>query len=206
MQILVTLERGLRMLKEHAQGFEDIVPAIVPRLRRVFVFHCPERKVREGGGVPMVFDPSGVWVRREGPLSTGVFLCGMVAGDDPDFEGNHQELEHGGIADQHFFERYIWEPLATRIPAFENLRVQGGWHGFYDFHKLDENAIIGRHPELDCYYFAAGFSGHGIQHCPPVGCALAELILRGEYLSMDLSRFGYERVIRNIPLREKMCY
>mmetsp|Transcript_12000 Transcript_12000/g.19226 ORF Transcript_12000/g.19226 Transcript_12000/m.19226 type:complete len:104 (-) Transcript_12000:38-349(-) len=85
-------------------------------------------------------------------------------------------------------------------------RVQGGWHGFYDFNKFDENAIIGEYQEGSRLYFAAGFSGHGIQHCPPVGRAISELILDGRYSTVDLSSFGYNRVLQNVPFTEAVCY
>eukprot|EP00466_Bigelowiella_natans_P006564 jgi/Bigna1/38746/e_gw1.28.139.1 len=162
---------------------------IVPRLRRVFVFHCPEAEVSQGEGVPMVFDPSGLWFRREGAP-----------------EAVAEELEGGGVNDTAFFEEHMWEPLANRVPAFENLRQVGGWHGFYDFNKFDENAIIGEYQEGSRLYFAAGFSGHGIQHCPPVGRAISELILDGRYSTVDLSSFGYNRVLQNVPFTEAVCY
>jgi len=184
-------------------GIEDV--PIVAKRRRVFIFHCPEDIVRVEPGVPMVFDPVGLWVRREGNLSAGTFVCGMAAGDDPDLEGTAEELEPGEN-DSDFFENYMWEPLATRIPAFENIRVTGGWQGFYDFNTLDENAIIGEAPQVPGFYFVAGFSGHGIQHTPAVGLAISELILKKRYDTFDLSRFGFERILKDEPFREAVCY
>ena len=54
--------------------------------------------------------------------------------------------------------------------------------------------MIGPHTELPNLLFAAGFSGHGIQHAPAVGRAIAELITHGQYVSLDLSIFAYERI------------
>uniref|UniRef100_A0A7S0DRA4 FAD-dependent oxidoreductase domain-containing protein 1 n=1 Tax=Amorphochlora amoebiformis TaxID=1561963 RepID=A0A7S0DRA4_9EUKA len=179
---------------------------IVPRKRRVYVVHCKSNNVTKPNGVPMVFDPSGFWVRREGEASQGRFVCGMAVGPDPDMEGIPEELDGGEIEAQDFFEEYMWEKMAARIPDFEALRIQGGWQGFYDFCTLDENAIIGEHPIMKGYYFAAGFSGHGIQHCPAVGRAIAELVIDQRYSSVDLSRFVFERVLSNTPLREAVCY
>lgn len=51
-------------------------------------------------------------------------------------------------------------------------------------------------------YFATGFSGHGIQQSPAVGNALSELLIDGKYSDIDLTRFGYERLITNKPVRE----
>ena len=43
------------------------------------------------------------------------------------------------------------------------------------------------------FYLANGFSGHGLQQSPAVGRGLAELIVHGRYLSLDLGDLGYER-------------
>jgi glycine/D-amino acid oxidase-like deaminating enzyme len=48
----------------------------------------------------------------------------------------------------------------------------------------------------------AGFSGHGLMHAPGCGRAIAELILDGSYQTIDLSRFGWQRVLEGAPYRE----
>lgn len=51
--------------------------------------------------------------------------------------------------------------------------------------------------------FATGFSGHGIQQAPAIGRAVMEYIIEGKYLTVDLSRFRFERVITNQPIFEQ---
>ena len=80
------------------------------------------------------------------------------------------------------------------------------WCCHYDFNTLDENVIIGRSPEVENFYFAIGFSGHGLQQSPAIGRALSELVTCGEYRTLDLTRFGYERVMRGEPLLETNCW
>jgi len=67
---------------------------------------------------------------------------------------------------------------------------------------LDANAVLGPHPEVTNFYLANGFSGHGMQQSPAVGRGLAEIIAHGTYRSIDLSPFGYERVLAGRPLEE----
>lgn len=49
---------------------------------------------------------------------------------------------------------------------------------------------------------ATGFSGHGIQKAPAVGRAIAELILHGRYVSIDLSKLGFQRFLDSEPMKE----
>ena len=58
----------------------------------------------------------------------------------------------------------------------------------------DHNAILGPHPVIDWFYFANGSSGHGLQQSPAVGRALGELLVFGEYRTIDLTRFGFDRL------------
>lgn len=80
--------------------------------------------------------------------------------------------------------------------------MKSAWAGFYDYNKFDENAIIGLHPAFMNVYFATGFSGHGIQQSPAVGRAITELIIDGEYTTINLERLGFKRLLTNEHLYE----
>jgi ornithine cyclodeaminase len=49
---------------------------------------------------------------------------------------------------------------------------------------------------------AGGFSGHGLQHAPATGRALAEYIVFGEYRTIDSTPFSCSRYLRGRPFRE----
>jgi FAD-dependent oxidoreductase domain-containing protein 1 len=82
-------------------------------------------------------------------------------------------------------------------------KVQSAWAGLYDYNTLDQNAIIGYHPELKNLILCNGFSGHGLQQSPAAGRAVSELLSNnGSFLTLDLSRFSMERVLDNRPIHE----
>ena len=56
---------------------------------------------------------------------------------------------------------------------------------------------------VDNFLVACGLSGHGLQQAPAIGRALCELIVHGAYQTLDLSRFGYQRILDNKPLRDR---
>jgi glycine/D-amino acid oxidase-like deaminating enzyme len=99
-------------------------------------------------------------------------------------------------ADHSLWESKFWPVIATRIPQFERIKLINMWVGHYDYNTLDQNAIIGPHPEVENFIFVNGFSGHGLQQSPAMGRGLAEWIAFGEYRSLDLTPFAVDRVLR----------
>jgi glycine/D-amino acid oxidase-like deaminating enzyme len=165
---------------------------VEPRKRFVFVIDC--RDAPAGlHDAPLTVDPSGVWFRPEGR--------GFITGWSPDASREPPATELDSI-DHGLFEAEIWPVLAARVPAFEAVKVTNAWAGFYDYNAFDQNAVIGAHPDVSNFYFANGFSGHGLQQAPAAGRAVAELIVEGAFRTIDLTRLGYERILRNEPLPE----
>ena len=89
------------------------------------------------------------------------------------------------------------------MPAFESIKLENAWAGHYAYNILDQNAILGSHPEITNFFFANGFSGHGLQQSPAVGHAIAELITHGEYRTLDLSRLSFSRVTAGDAILER---
>jgi glycine/D-amino acid oxidase-like deaminating enzyme len=163
---------------------------VFARRRSIFNVTSPARLDH----CPLLIDPSGVYFRPEGQS----FICGTSpsADNDPD-DLPLDEVDHA------LFDDVIWPTLAHRVPQFEALRVQNCWSGYYEYNVLDQNAIIGYHPDVDNCIFANGFSGHGLQQGPATGRGISELILHGRYTTLDLGLLSFTRVLENRPIVEK---
>ncbi len=168
---------------------------VSPAKRYVYVIDCPQapEAMRKG---PLTFDVTGEYFRPEGRN----FIWGFTPNEE------EEPKVKDWVMDESWFEERIWPALATRVPAFEAVKMVGSWVGHYDYNWFDHNGIIGRHPTIDNFYFANGFSGHGIQQGPATGNAIAELIMHGGYTTIDLTRMGYERLQRGEPLFEKNIF
>jgi glycine/D-amino acid oxidase-like deaminating enzyme len=143
--------------------------------------------------LPLTIDPTGVYVREVGG---GTYMAGGHADHDPAVDFDDFAMDYGLWMDK------IWPVIATRIPAFEAVKVISEWAGQYDYNTLDQNAITGPHPEIGNFLFLNGFSGHGLQQAPAMGRATAEWIVHGDYRSLDMSEFHYSRVAEGRALVE----
>ena len=154
---------------------------VVPQKHTVFRVSCPKH-IPE---MPLTSDfTTGVYWRPEGKE----YLAGS-----PISTFNAKNLE----PDWDHFEELVWPAMAKRIPIFEKLKLTGGWAGYYDCNKLDNNAVVGKHPKHKNLYLASGFTGRGLMQAPGIGRALTELITTGSYQTIDISVFAVERVLNS---------
>lgn len=164
---------------------------VEPRRRYTFIFDTAEPLDQD---LPLTIDPSGVHMRSDGRY----YLCGCPPmGDDPAMAFDDFSFEDD------IWEEKLWPAIANRVPNFERVKVINSWVGHYAFNTLDQNAIVGRHPEVPNFVFQNGFSGHGLQQSPAIGRAVSELIAHDGFQSLDMTSLGYERVLENRPLLEK---
>lgn len=141
--------------------------------------------------LPYVKDIARLAFRSEGNGFSGGLVDGSAA------RGFDFDIDHD------YFERVVWPAVAHRFPPLEAAKCHRTWAGLYEECELDGNAVIGRwEGGLPNFYVLAGFSGHGMMHAPAAGRAIAELVVKGSYQTLDLARLGYERVRRNEPYRE----
>ena len=163
---------------------------VEPRKRYTFIFDAEQPLDRD---LPLTIDPSGVHMRTDGVY----YLAGCPPDDDAAVDYNDFEPDHD------IWESKVWPVIAHRIPQFEAIRLTNFWVGHYAFNKLDQNAILGPHTQVENFIFVNGFSGHGLQQSPAMGRGISELITYGEYRSLDLTPFNYQRIERNEPFNEK---
>jgi FAD-dependent oxidoreductase domain-containing protein 1 len=161
---------------------------INPTKRQVTVV---ETNARPEKMLPLLFLPSGLYCIHEGE---GIFTVGKSF-----------QTDHVGYDDFHWerksFEEAIWPELMEYIPEFDRLKILRGWAGLYEVNTLDGNAILGEWPELNGFFLANGFSGHGFQQCHAAGRYIAELML-GQMPVLDLAIFSPSRILENKPVFE----
>ncbi|MEK6712197.1 MAG: FAD-binding oxidoreductase, partial [Nitrospinota bacterium] len=91
-----------------------------------------------------------------------------------------------------------------RIRAFEGARILRGWAGLYEI-SPDNHGIMGGFDGLEGFHVAGGFSGHGFQHSPVIGQAMAERILEGEARVADIRPLAPGRFARGALIPERLA-
>jgi sarcosine oxidase subunit beta len=97
------------------------------------------------------------------------------------------------------FELVNLEAGIARLPLVEKAGMVSHWAGLYEV-TPDAHPFFGKTP-VDGFLVVGGFSGHGFMHGPIAGKLMTELILDGEYKTLDVSmldlaRFGEGRLIQ----------
>ena len=133
---------------------------------------------------PMYIDlPGRFYFRQE--LSGG-FVLGLVA-DDP-----AQASELANPETDWAFKARAVEAAVHRVPKLAETSIANAWSGVVTF-TPDQLPILGPVKEAAGLYLANGMSGYGVMISPGVGTALAEMIVRGESETVDVSGLGYSR-------------
>jgi FAD-dependent oxidoreductase domain-containing protein 1 len=153
---------------------------IDPVRKMAFVF---DPKLKFDYDLPLVIDTDGLLYFRHEAGKT--IMTGKSVPDEP--PGFNFEW------DRDYYMGVVWPQAARRVPAFETAKLIRGWAGLYAMNRADGNAIVGQLGDIRGFYGAVGFSGHGLQQSPAIGKCLSELIRFGEYRTIDLSCFSFDR-------------
>jgi sarcosine oxidase, subunit beta len=161
----------------------------VEPLRRMLVLSEPFAGLPEG--LPMMIDMSTGWHFRQEGL--GVLMAWAGSDQQPGFRTDF---------DPAFIEPVLTH-AAARVPDFANLAVNPRrcWAGLYTM-SPDHHAILGPAPELRGFYFANGFSGHGVMHSPATGRILADLIVHGQTHIIDAQDLNVQRFAEGRAIEE----
>ena len=118
--------------------------------------------------IPMVIDMTNGFHFR--PESLGFLLAWNDPEETPGYKTDFEPS---------FIEKVLVR-AADRVPCFENLAVNSkrAWAGLYEM-SPDHHAIIGQ-ADIQGFFCANGFSGHGVMHAPATGKIVADLILHGK--------------------------
>ena len=107
-----------------------------------------------------------------------------------------------------YVEDVSWEFLekmfaqaARRAPALAAAGVKTAWAGLYEM-TPDHQAILGPMGEVEGFWCAAGFSGHGFMQGPAAALLLTQLLL-DHTSEIDISSFAFERFARGALVKER---
>ena len=107
----------------------------------------------------------------------GAILTGM---------SNHAELPgFDTTVDEAWREVHVAAAM-ERLPLLAESAIAHEWAGLYEV-TPDDQAIIGKLPQLENLYACTGFSGHGLMHGPAAGLAVSEEILDGAARTVDIA-------------------
>ncbi len=107
-----------------------------------------------------------------------------------------QNVPHNhDIHSTHEFLDEMAKTAVNLLPPLGELRVVRQWGGSYNC-SPDRQPILGDTDQLDGYYLAVGFSGHGFMFAPMTGLLLSEVIL-GLPTTIDLKDLHIDRFKHN---------
>ena len=140
---------------------------------------------------PMIIDMSNGFHFR--PESRGFLLAWNDPEETPGYKTDFEPS---------FIEKILTR-AADRVPVFENVAVnpKRAWAGLYEM-TPDHHPILGESPEVPGFFFANGFSGHGVMHAPATGKILSDLILSGTTNLIDASLLNFSRFAEGRTIHE----
>src|SRR5437879_3008293 len=86
-------------------------------------------------------------------------------------------------------------------PYYGGAGINAAWAGLYES-TPDHQAILGPVPEVEGFWCAAGFSGHGFMQAPAAALLLAQLLLDHDS-EVDISPFAFTRFAKGALVHER---
>ena len=131
-------------------------------------------------------------------LSNGLYFSQSMRGEIVGGIGNEQVPPGLDMNSSHRFLALYGRAILKTCPILGRVKVLRQWAGCYDL-TPDANPIVGEVDEVDDFYQASGFMGHGFMMAPVMGRLLAQHIAEGTRLPMfdrwNLRRFKEGRLL-----------
>jgi sarcosine oxidase subunit beta len=106
--------------------------------------------------------------------------------------GDPNERKDGDIGSSWQFAQEMAQKMTAVLPLLKEVSMVRQWAGLYNM-SPDAQPILGEHPQIEGFYMAIGFSGHGFMLAPITSKLIAELILKKRTSlpidKLDIGRF-----------------
>jgi sarcosine oxidase, subunit beta len=161
----------------------------VEPLRRMLVPTEPTDLIPHSA--PMVVDMgTGFHFRPEG---AGILLAWNDSTETPGYKMSF---------DTGFIEKVLMHAV-ERLPGLEEVPVnpRRAWAGLYEM-TPDHYPVLGPDPRVKGFFYANGFSGHGVMHSPASGRITADYVTKGDTDLVDGSVLGISRFAEGKLLHE----
>jgi sarcosine oxidase subunit beta len=108
--------------------------------------------------------------------------------------GDPNERKDGDIGSSWQFAQKMAQKITAVMPLLKEVSMIRQWAGLYNM-SPDAQPILGEHPQIEGFYMAIGFSGHGFMLAPITSKLIAELILKRK-TSLPIDKLEIERFER----------
>lgn len=135
-------------------------------------------------------------------LSNGLYFSQSMRGEIVGGISNEDVPEGLDMGSSHRFLALYSRALTRTVPVLGKVKVLRQWAGCYDL-TPDANPIVGPVDEVEEFYQASGFMGHGFMMAPVMGKLLADAIAEGKS-SQLFDRWNLRRFAEGKLLNETM--
>ena len=167
------------------------------RQRFIYEINCKDLK---NENIPAIVDAFGLWLRKD--QHTGNFFCGL--------NNSQESLDEGESNKVTYFSKFVWPRLVNHVELFKkNIEIVNVFEQNYDYNLIDDNGLIGLHPEFSNLYWILGFNGNHDIWSPALGAivgkATSELVSNQKSFNIiNLDKFGWQRVLNSSRLKERL--
>ncbi|MCC6554826.1 MAG: FAD-binding oxidoreductase [Polyangiaceae bacterium] len=148
-------------------------------------------------------EPLKLWLKPlVADLSNGLYFSQSMRGEIVGGVSNDDVPEGLDMGSSHKFLALYGRALLRACPVLGRVKVLRQWAGCYDL-TPDANPIVGEVDEVEGFFQASGFMGHGFMMAPVMGKLIAQRIAEGTDLPL-FERWSLRRFKEGRLLQESM--